>query len=314
MDSIVDPRNPKKRQDKYSQGRNADSFDPKTTLCRPDMRVRIETNTKIYPHPIKSDDVIITPNFEVRADLYEKLVYEMKDLQNRHVKDSDYISWACGTHLLVKNPDESQTFQYIINRICDYYSVDPKTISVRFNMYKDDVDWKSLHHDSAAFNKQRAEKQNITIGLSLGKTRELAFKHAKNNTLVYMPMPNGSLYSFSKAVNIQWLHGINAIPKEDQTSEGRISIIVWGFTSKLVEEPNEPKILQDNDRRPPIRKLSNEMVMKELRNFADGSNKISAFSLIQRVSQCEDKKELVKFALSIIRFNERELNKLRLLQ
>lgn len=255
MDSISDPRNPNKRQDKYSQGRNADSFNPQTTHCRPAMRVKVETNTEKYPHAIKSDDVIITPDFETEPKLYDILVSEMKELQNNKVKDSEYISWACGTHLLVKNPEKSPTFQRIIKHICDYYSVDPKTISVRFNMYKDDVDWKSLHNDSAAFNKERAEKQNITIGLSLGKTRELVFKHAKNSTLVYMPMPNGSLYSFSKAVNIQWLHGINAIPKEQQTNEGRISIIVWGLTSKLINEPNEPNILEDNDRRSTTRQV-----------------------------------------------------------
>merc|ERR1712224_697819 len=108
---------------------------------------------------------------------------------------------------------------------------------------------KPFHFDSAAFNKQRAKNQNITLGLSLGKTRELAFKHAKNGTLVYIPVPNSSLYAFSRAVNIQWMHGINALPRDKKTNEGRISIIVWGLTKKLIDEPNEPKILEDNDRR-----------------------------------------------------------------
>ena len=267
MDSIVDPRNPNKRQDKYSQGRNADSFDPKTTYCRPAMRVKVETNTEKYPDSIKSDDVILTPNFEPEPTLYDKLVDEMKDLQEKNVKNSEYISWACETHLLVKSPEQSPTFQRIIKHICDYYDVSPNTIAVRYNMYKDDVDWKSYHQDSAAFNKQRARNQNITIGLSLGKTRELGFKHAKNGNLIYMPMPNGSLYAFSKAVNIQWMHGINAIPKERQTNEGRISIIVWGLTNKLIDEPNEPNILEDNDRR----QISN--TRQVCRDFKKGSCK-----------------------------------------
>lgn len=246
---IIDPRNPNKRQEKYSQGRNADSFDPKTTYCRPDIRIKIETNTEKYPDYIKSDDVILTPNFEPELNLYDKLVDEINLLQENNVTDSEYISWACGTHLLVKNAEEAPTFKRIINHMCDYYDIDKKTISVRFNMYKDDVDWKPFHFDSAAFNKQRAKQQNITLGLSLGRTRELAFKHAKNGTLLYIPVPNSSLYAFSRAVNIQWMHGINALPKDKQTNEGRISIIVWGLTKKMIDEPNEPGILEDNDRR-----------------------------------------------------------------
>lgn len=246
---IQDPRPSHRRQEKYTQGRNADSFDPRTTLCRPQMRVWHELDTVRYPRSIKSDDVIITPNFEPDPTLFDTLCAEMRELQASGVRDSDYISWAVGTHLLIKNPDSSPTFQRIIRHICEYYDIDPASIAVRYNMYKDDVDWKAFHNDSAAFNKDRATRQNITVGLSLGRTRELAFKHGTNGTLIYMPMPHGTLYSFSKAVNIQWLHGINAIPKAEQTSQGRISIIVWGLTRKLVSEPNEPGILEDNDRR-----------------------------------------------------------------
>tara|TARA_B100002051_G_C16588062_1_gene561240 strand:- start:71 stop:790 length:720 start_codon:yes stop_codon:yes gene_type:complete len=213
------------------------------------MRVIHEPNTYRYPANIKSDDVIITPNFEPDPDLYQKLGAEIMDLQEQGVPDSEYISWAVGTHLLVKNPQGSPTFRQIIKHMCDYYDIDPNSIAVRYNMYKDDVDWKAFHNDSAAFNKERAERQNITVGLSIGRTRELAFKHGQNGTLIYMPMPSGTLYSFSKAVNINWLHGINAIPPNEQTKHGRISIIVWGSTRKLIKEPNEPRLLEDNDRR-----------------------------------------------------------------
>lgn len=160
----------------------------------------------------------------------------MKDLQEKEIEGSEYISWHEGCHLLVKHPEKSPSFQKIIDH-CEYFNIDPKTIAVRYNFYKDDVDWKSAHHDSAAFNKERAKRQNITVGLSLGRTRELAFKHARNGTLVYLPMPNGTLYSFGKAVNIRFLHAINAIPPYEQTNEGRISIIVWGFAKNTIDEP-----------------------------------------------------------------------------
>lgn len=134
--------------------------------------------------------------------------------------------------------------------MCEYFDIDPTTIATRFNFYKDDTDWKSANHDSAAFNRKRAARQNITVGLSLGKTRELAFKHATHGTLIYLPMANNSLYSFGKAVNIRFLHAINVIPEHERTNEGRISTIVWGRSRLTVDEPNEPDILEDNDQRP----------------------------------------------------------------
>lgn len=266
MAFVDDPR-PEVRQTKFTKGRNSESFDPKTMFVRPQMRIVHELNTNKYPGSVRSDDVIITPNFEPDSNTYDDLLKEMKELQNSGIEGSEYIPWQEGVHLIIKNPEESPTFKGIVKHMCEYYDVNPKSIAVRYNLYKDDIDFKCLHHDSAAFNKQRAKNQNITLGLSLGKTRELVFKHAKNGNLIYMPMPSGSLYAFSKAVNIQWMHGINAIPKEQQTNEGRISIIVWGWTNKLVDEPNEPKILEDNDRR----RVSNKSQV--CRDFQKGSCK-----------------------------------------
>ena len=64
-----------------------------------------------------------------------------------------------------------------------------------------------------------------------------------------MPMPSGTLYSFGKAVNIRFMHAINAIAPEEQSNEGRISIILWGLSRMTIDEPNEPAILETNDRR-----------------------------------------------------------------
>jgi len=56
-----------------------------------------------------------------------------------------------------------------------------------FNRYRDSSDWKPFHHDSAAFNPQRARNQNITIGVSFGAERELAFLNVANGTRAYFP-------------------------------------------------------------------------------------------------------------------------------
>lgn len=246
---IRDPRPAERRQTKYSRGRNSDSFDPKSTLARPDMRIIHELTSNEYPRALKHDDVVVVPRFE-SPGAYSDLLSEIEALQYHGEEGSEYISWHEGCHLLVQHPEKSATFQTIITKICRYFDIDKDTIAVRYNFYKDDVDWKSAHHDSAAFNRSRAKRQNITVGLSLGRTRELFFKHAKKGTVINMPMPSGSLYSFGKAVNIRFMHGITAVPEDEQRDEGRISIIVWGLSRKTVDEPNEPTILEDNDRRP----------------------------------------------------------------
>merc|ERR1712039_1118557 len=97
--------------------------------------------------------------------------------------------------------------------------------------YRDGSDWKPFHHDSAAFNVARAADQNCTIGISLGASRELAFRHAKTGELVYFPQTNGMLFFFGKDVNIRWQHGLNALPADEQDGKGRISIILWGLTT-----------------------------------------------------------------------------------
>ena len=66
----------------------------------------------------------------------------------------------------------------------------------------------------AAFNPHRARNQNITVGVSFGSTRELAFLHADTKNKAYFPQTNGMLFSFGRDVNIRWKHGINALPDE----------------------------------------------------------------------------------------------------
>jgi hypothetical protein len=47
-------------------------------------------------------------------------------------------------------------------------------------------------------------------------------------TIVSIPLLNCTAYAFSKDVNINWKHAINALPEEEHNGKGRISIILWG--------------------------------------------------------------------------------------
>lgn len=209
--SAIDPRNYERRMTKQTNGRNTESFDPASTLVRPDLRVHVGSSTSELPK-LKHDDVVIVPEFFGRQDdwsLYYKLVEEMTDLQSKQQKGSEWISWHEGAHLISKNPQGSPTFEMIIDRLCKYFSIRKTSVGTRFNWYKDSADWKPFHHDSAAFNPQRAKNQNITVGVSFGAMRELAFIRAApledgDKLRIYFPQTNNGVFSFGRDANILW--------------------------------------------------------------------------------------------------------------
>lgn len=50
------------------------------------------------------------------------------------------------------------------------------------------------------------------------------------------------------SVNINWKHGVNALPEAEQDGKGRISIVLWGNCPKFTEESGSPPMLTDNSR------------------------------------------------------------------
>ena len=136
-----------------------------------------------------------------------------------------------------------------------------------------------------AFNPQRAKTQNITVGVSFGATRELAFLRAtdENNNKsqqqqdcrLYFPQPNNGVFSFGRDVNIHWKHGINALSTEeieiaktnsDTIPQGRISIILWGLASNTIEENGSPSLLGSDGNGPHASSSNNKYYNKNNRN------------------------------------------------
>ncbi|KAJ8612144.1 hypothetical protein CTAYLR_002460 [Chrysophaeum taylorii] len=233
-------------------GRNTNSFDPRSTLVRPMMRVRLgDPKAAVFGRRLHHDDVVIVPEFLCAKDdwtLYYKLLEEMREAQAQRVPNAEWISWHEGAHLISKGPC-GETFDAIQKRVGDYFGLRPENRGTRFNWYKDASDWKPHHHDSAAFNAARARNQNCTVGISLGSTRELAFLDAKDNTRrIYFPQDNGMLFYFGRDVNINWQHGVNYVPESEQDGKGRISIILWGFAEDVLDEPGSPPMLTDATR------------------------------------------------------------------
>ena len=54
--------------------------------------------------------------------------------------------------------------------------------STRFNWYRDSSDFKPFHHDATAYKNDLRHLQNVTVGVSFGAERELAFIHTKQKT------------------------------------------------------------------------------------------------------------------------------------
>jgi hypothetical protein len=131
---------------KRGNGRNTESFDPNSTLIRPDVRVLMgNPSHSKFQKTLKHDDVVVVPELFGPEDdwtLYYKLVDELTQLQENQVQGSEFISWHEGSHLICKEPKQSQTFQMILKRLCDYFDIDATSAGTRFNWYKDSQDWK----------------------------------------------------------------------------------------------------------------------------------------------------------------------------
>jgi len=199
------------------------------------MVVKIITSKIVQP---KENDVFLTPNLfcdENDKFIYNKLLNEIKETGINDI----FKLWHGDTHLIaddhVKWKKLCPTFNYIIETLESFYGIEIK--ASRFNWYKDSNDFKPYHFDAAAIDIKKAESQNMTIGVSFGATREIAFEHAEFNRIinnkkerctVSFPLVNGMTYGFGKKINIEWRHGIPQIHPSNYSDEGRISIIVWG--------------------------------------------------------------------------------------
>ncbi len=110
---ILNPEDKGKAQKKRGAGRNTESFDPKSTLVRPSMRVIVGPNRPVLDKEIKHDDVIIVPEFFCKEDdwsIYYQLIKEMRELHEQKSSRADWISWHEGAHLISKDPSGCPSF------------------------------------------------------------------------------------------------------------------------------------------------------------------------------------------------------------
>jgi len=224
------------RRPRNKRKKNTESFKPSHDL--PDMRLLISTAKDKLDFVSSWRDVIIVPDLYVDVansldgggTMYDGLINEMNTYRtHNNVKDETlWKLWHGDTHYIaddkVKWKPQCPLFNIVIKKMETFFDMDIQ--ATRFNWYKDSSEWKPYHHDAAAVKEDKALTQNITIGVSFGETRDVAFQHAKTRTTLSIPLKDGYIYTFGKDVNIEWRHGIPQV--KEFNDKGRISIIAWG--------------------------------------------------------------------------------------
>jgi len=137
----------------------------------------------------------------------------------KELEETSFVQWS--RHFKYENPQFSDTFNQIISKLSDYFQVD--ILATRLNYYPNGESWKPFHHDSHAFS--NGQQEDFTMGVSLGHSRKLAFKHPSTDEWFQFPQDNGDVFAFNSEVNKRFMHGI---PKTHESSGSRISIIAWG--------------------------------------------------------------------------------------
>ena len=227
--------------------KNTECFNP---MERPvDVRILIDTgvyNSKLTK-TLSDRDILLVPNLFIDyqpGEIYQNLLKEMNACGIP--KDKLFKMWHGDSHYIaddkVKLPNSKHswkenvpTFNMVINRITDFFNMDIK--ATRYNYYKDGSQWKPFHKDAAAIKEDKAAKQNFTVGVSFGMTRQAAFERdSHDKTVISIPIEDSHIYAFCNKTNILWRHGILQESKECSIDNinGRISIIAWGWCNNIM--------------------------------------------------------------------------------
>lgn len=222
-------------------GRNSKKKKPKNTvhfepITKPvNLRLSLSLSKDKLSTDIYNRDVLLAPcifNDFAPYEIHDRLVNEIQSCDidpERLLKlwhGNDVIP---GTHYIANDrtnwKKQCPTFEMVINKLCDYFNVIPR--ATRLNWYQQHTQHKPLHWDQNRFDEETAKKQNITIAVSFGQTREILLQNDKHpDVFISTPSHDGEVYTFTHDINCTWKHGVHIGLPEERSS--RISIIIWG--------------------------------------------------------------------------------------
>ncbi|ARF10970.1 2OG-FeII oxygenase superfamily protein [Hokovirus HKV1] len=189
------------------------AFQYASSLIKSDID-KVDSDMIQVTNEILKNGCIYLPNFICETNNYDYFDKIKKELE----PETNVIQWS--KHYKFENPEFSKTFNEIIEKIKNHFNVE--VLCTRLNYYKNGNDYKPLHHDSHAFSNNK--KENFTVGISFGASREITFMHVKSKKKFNFPQNNGDLFAFNDIINKEFMHGI---PKANINVKERISIIAW---------------------------------------------------------------------------------------
>lgn len=219
--------NPVPQRSKPRRMKNTENFTPSYEPA--DMRVLVEFGKQKSDSKLQTQDVLFVPDFfQNSGDTYQKLVDEVKACGDV------FVPWHENSHFIANDKlgfkNKCPIYLSVIEKIRNYFGM--KIEATRFNWYSTDDEWKPFHHDRSALYSDTANKQNFTVGVSFGKTRQAGFEEVESKKVIAFPLPDGSCYCFARDINTKYKHGILPVKPSERTGQGRVSVIAWGWVDQ----------------------------------------------------------------------------------
>lgn len=127
----------------------------------------------------------------------------------------------------------SKAFTKLVTQVLELF--DLTLVDCWANLYRHGDDMKSWHHDNY---QDRTPRPIVTIGVSLGQARELAFQNALTGAEYRVLQENGDIFAFDEPFNNVFKHSVPAA--RSSASQGRrISVILW-----VNEQEQLPRVLR----------------------------------------------------------------------
>lgn len=167
-------------------GRNTASFDPRSTLVRPAMRVVYGRKGHDFGNSTKPDDVVVVPELICSTwddSVARRVIAELKPGEE---------------------PKDIASIKSLTMRMCQYFDVDQADALVR-------VRWQSspsgpiFELSSKGFSSALG-RSGCTLHLSLGGS-ELAFKRCRTGEVVYFQQENGTVTLLGRDIDTKWAAG-----------------------------------------------------------------------------------------------------------
>jgi len=125
----------------------------------------------------------------------------------------------------------SKTFTAIVARLLTLFGL--TLVDSWVNVYRNGGESKAFHHDNY---QDRRPNPTVTIGLSLGSARDLAFEDRKTGERFRVRQSNGDVFAFDSTFNKQFSHGIPEASGDEETGL-RLSVILWAVEGQGLAVP-----------------------------------------------------------------------------